>query len=43
MHKNQSNAGSKLASYYTPEIAQKVRDKYAIDFDYFGYSTELPV
>ena len=43
VHKNQSNAGSKLASYYTPEIAQKVRYKYAIDFDYFGYSTELPV
>jgi hypothetical protein len=43
VHKNQSNAGSKLAAHYTPEIAKKVQDKFAIDFDYFGYSKELPV
>jgi hypothetical protein len=43
VHKNQSNAGSKVAAYYTPEIAKKVRDKYAVDFEHFGYSTELPV
>jgi Sulfotransferase family len=42
VHKNASNAGSKLASYYTPELAAKVRDKYEIDFEFFGYPTELP-
>jgi hypothetical protein len=41
VHKNQSNAGSKLV-YYAGN-RQKVRYKYAIDFDYFGYSTELLV
>ena len=43
VHKNASNAGSKLASYYTSELVAKVRDKYAIDFESFGYPTELPV
>jgi hypothetical protein len=43
VHKNASNAGSKLASYYTPELVAKVRDKYAIDFESFGYPTKLPV
>ncbi len=34
VHKNQSNAGSKLGSYYTPEIAQdgarQVRDRFRV-------------
>jgi Sulfotransferase family len=41
-HKNQSNAGTKIAAFYTPEISQQVRDKYAIDFEFFGYPVELP-
>lgn len=41
VHKGQSGAGRQVATYYTPEIAKLVRDKYAIDFEYFGYPTEL--
>jgi Sulfotransferase family len=41
-HKNQSNAGTKIATYYTIEIGEKVRDRYAIDFEYFGYPVALP-
>jgi len=43
VHKGQSNAGTKITANYTPEIARKVREKFAIDFESFGYSTELPV
>ena len=42
VHKDQSNAGQKIAAYYTAEIAKQVRDKYAIDFEFFGYPPELP-
>lgn len=42
VHKNQSRAGRRIAEYYTPEIAKRVRDTFAIDFEFFGYSTELP-
>jgi hypothetical protein len=42
VHKNQSRAGGQLATYYTPELTKLVRDKYAIDFEYFGYPVELP-
>jgi dermatan 4-sulfotransferase 1 len=42
VHKDQSNAGKKIAAYYTAEIAKKVRDKYAIDFEFFGYPATLP-
>jgi hypothetical protein len=42
VHKDQSNAGTKIAAYYTAEIAKKVRDKYAIDFEFFGYPATLP-
>jgi hypothetical protein len=42
VHKDQSNAGQKIAAYYTAEIATQVRDKYAIDFEFFGYPPELP-
>jgi hypothetical protein len=41
-HKNQGRAGDKLAAYYTPELVARVREKYAIDFEYFGYPLELP-
>ena len=43
VHKNQGRAGQKLADYYTPELEQLVRDKYAVDFEYFGYPDKLPV
>jgi hypothetical protein len=43
VHKNQSGAGRQVADYYTPELAKRVRDKYAIDFEYFGYPTEIAV
>lgn len=43
VHKGQSNAGTKIAANYTPEIAKRVREKFALDFESFGYSTELPV
>ncbi len=42
VHKDQSNAGKKIAAYYTAEIAKKVRDKYALDFEFFGYPAKLP-
>jgi hypothetical protein len=43
VHKNQGNAGKKLAAYYTPELERSVREKYMIDFEFFGYPLELPV
>jgi hypothetical protein len=43
VHKNQGNAGKKLAAYYTPELVNLVREKYRIDFEFFGYPLELPV
>jgi hypothetical protein len=42
VHKNQSRAGRRIAEHYTPEIAKQVRDTFALDFEFFGYSTELP-
>jgi hypothetical protein len=43
VHKNQGNAGQKLAAYYTPELERLVREKYMLDFEFFGYPLELPV
>jgi hypothetical protein len=43
VHKNQGNAGQKLAVYYTPELERLVREKYMIDFEFFGYPLDLPV
>jgi hypothetical protein len=43
VHKNQGNAGKKLAAYYTPELEKLVREKYTVDFEFFGYPAELPV
>ena len=34
---------ARFAKYYTPEIAEQVRETYADDFSTFGYSTEAPV
>jgi len=42
VRKGQHKAELKLADYYTPEIARAVREKYAVDFEMFGYSRELP-
>ena len=42
VRKGAARAELKLADYYTPELAQNVREKYAIDFETFGYPTELP-
>ena len=35
--KHHANSGSKLANYYTPEIAHKVTTKQMDDFVNFGY------
>jgi hypothetical protein len=43
VHKNQGRAGQKLAAYYTPELEKLVREKYTVDFEFFGYPVELPV
>jgi hypothetical protein len=43
VHKNQGRAAQKLAAYYTPELEKLVRDKYKIDFEFFGYPLDLPV
>jgi hypothetical protein len=43
VHKNQGRAGEKLVAYYTPELEKLVRDKYEIDFEFFGYPVDLPV
>jgi hypothetical protein len=42
VHKNQGRAGEKLGAYYTSDLVKRVREKYAIDFDFFGYPLELP-
>lgn len=35
-------ADERLAEFYTPELADLVRDKYRTDFEMFGYPAELP-
>jgi hypothetical protein len=42
VRKGQYRAGEKIAAYYTPQIARTVRDAFAIDFETFGYSEDLP-
>lgn len=42
VRKGRHNAELKLAACYTAELARAVREKYAIDFETFGYPTELP-
>lgn len=42
VRKGAARAELKLADYYTAELAQTVGQKYALDFETFGYSTELP-
>jgi hypothetical protein len=41
VRKGAKRAELKLGEYYTAELALAVRDKYAIDFETFGYSTDL--
>ncbi|MEL6675824.1 MAG: sulfotransferase family protein [Bacteroidota bacterium] len=36
-----THASEQLAQYYTPEIAEKVYQKYQLDFEYFGYEKAL--
>lgn len=36
-----TKASEQLNSYYTPELAEKIYQKFKIDFDYFGYDKEL--
>jgi hypothetical protein len=42
VRKGRHKAELQLTDYYTPELARAVREKYAIDFETFGYATELP-
>lgn len=37
----QTNSSSKLRQYYTDEIATKVAERYRLDFEFLGYSTDL--
>lgn len=37
----QTNSITKIQQYYTDEIAAKVVDRYGLDFESFGYSTDL--
>jgi hypothetical protein len=41
VRKGALRAELRLADYYTPALATAVREKYALDFQTFGYSTEL--
>lgn len=43
VRKGQFKAAEKITKYYTAEIARTVRDKFKIDFEYFGYDTALPL
>lgn len=36
-----TNAGSRTLEFYTPELTQMVADRYANDFRFFGYSTDI--
>ena len=37
----QTGSSDKLHAYYTDRIASKVAERYKIDFETFGYSTDL--
>ncbi|WP_158637103.1 sulfotransferase family 2 domain-containing protein [Arenimonas daejeonensis] len=36
-----TNAGSKLAQFYTPELADLIYERFRADFDAFGYSRDF--
>ncbi|HVT30409.1 MAG TPA: sulfotransferase family 2 domain-containing protein [Lacipirellulaceae bacterium] len=38
---HRTGAVSRIAQYYTPDLAAKVRNRFCADFDRFGYSYEL--
>lgn len=40
--RNRTGAGTMLGEYYTPQTAELVRRIYAVDFETFGYSLDLP-
>ena len=42
VRKGAQKAEQKVAIFYAPVHAKMIREKYAIDFETFGYSTELP-
>ena len=42
VRKGRHKAEEQIAQYYTPELARAVREKYAVDFETFGYSAVLP-
>jgi hypothetical protein len=42
VRKGAGRADMKLSDYYTPELAQAVREKYAIDFETFNYPRDFP-
>jgi len=35
-----TNANESLADYYNPDLIKKVKEKFAIDFEFFGYDPE---
>jgi hypothetical protein len=37
----QTGASTKLREYYTDPLAKKVADRYRLDFETFGYSTDI--
>lgn len=38
---HRTGASSMLSQYYSPGLAAKIRDRFSVDFDRFGYSTDL--
>ncbi|HEY1963124.1 MAG TPA: sulfotransferase family 2 domain-containing protein [Rhizomicrobium sp.] len=42
VRKGAIRAELQLSDYYTPELMDAVREKYAVDFHTFGYPVELP-
>lgn len=39
--KHYTGADTRMRQYYTPQIAQIVRELYRADFDMFGYSLDI--
>ena len=40
--RSQTGAGDKLREYYDDRLMARVADRFAIDFETFGYATDLP-
>ena len=43
VRKGAGRAELRLADYYTAELVKNVREKFAVDFETFGYATGLPM